>query len=194
MENIRRTDTDAHLTTRGESFSWGGPFVMGLLVTLLGVVALSASVVTSLISVFFYGGLLLASGVFELVSAFKRRKTGGALPLALAGILSVVVGFLVLARPLAGLVALTLLIAGFFFVNGLFHAITALMDRYRNWGWDFAYGAIAVVLGVIVIGQLPAASLWLLGTMISLEIIFRGVALMSTSLAVRRVMKHPITA
>ncbi|WP_239470192.1 HdeD family acid-resistance protein [Archangium violaceum] len=168
---------------------WGGPFVMGLLIALLGIVALGAVVLTSFLSVIFYGAMLVAAGIFEVVHAFRVRKTGPFLLFLLGGILSLVVGALVLARPGAGLVALTLLMAGYFFASGLFRSITSLADRYTGWGWDFAYGIVSVALGAIIFAQLPYSSLWALGVVVGVEILARGVSLMAGSLAVRGAMR-----
>ncbi|QRO03017.1 DUF308 domain-containing protein [Archangium violaceum] len=162
---------------------------MGLLIALLGIVALGAVVLTSFLSVIFYGAMLVAAGIFEVVHAFRVRKTGPFLLFLLGGILSLVVGALVLARPGAGLVALTLLMAGYFFASGLFRSITSLADRYTGWGWDFAYGIVSVALGAIIFAQLPYSSLWALGVVVGVEILARGVSLMAGSLAVRGAMR-----
>lgn len=189
MERTTPGHTTASTVTRESSARWGGPFVLGLIVLLLGIVALSASVITSLVSVIFYGVILFASGISEIIYGFRRRKQegGGTALFVLAGVLSIVVGFLIFSRPLVGLTALTLLLAGYFLVNGLFRFVTSIADRYPGWGLDCFYGVVAVFLGVIVIAQLPEASLWLLGTLIGIEIIFRGIALISAALTLRKV-------
>ena len=127
-----RTDirqTPSATTSPSTRRKWGGPFLLGMLVVALGVVALSASVITSLVSVVFYGAMLFGSGILELILAFQGRKSGHAVPFLLAGVLSIVSGFLMLTRPMAGLVALTLLIASFLLVSGLFRGINAVVLR-----------------------------------------------------------------
>ncbi|WP_395849338.1 HdeD family acid-resistance protein [Cystobacter fuscus] len=179
---------------RSTSGLWGGPFVMGLLLSLLGIVALGAVVVTSVASVIFFGSMLVVAGVFEVVHAFRVRKTGPFLMFMLGGVLSIVVGAMVLARPGSGLVAMTLLLAGYFFASGLFRGITSIVDRYAGWGWDFAYGIVSVVLGVIISAQMPASTLWALGLVVGVEILSRGISIMAGSLAVRGAMQrlaHP---
>ncbi|MFP2956568.1 HdeD family acid-resistance protein [Myxococcus sp. 1LA] len=174
---------------RVNSAAWGGPFVMGLLMTLLGIVALGAAVFTSMVSVILFGAMLAGAGIVEVISAFRTRKEGGPFWLyLLSGILSVVVGLFVLVYPAAGLGALTLLLAGYFFASGLFHAITSVVDRYPQWGWDFFYGAVSVVLGIMVMRQWPISAVWLVGTLVGIGIFFRGVALMAGAFAVRKVL------
>ncbi|GEL71441.1 HdeD family acid-resistance protein [Myxococcus virescens] len=176
--------------TRGNSAAWGGPFIMGILMTLLGIVALGAAFFTSLVSAILFGAMLAAAGVMEVISAFRTRKEGGPFWLyLLSGILSVVVGLFVLVYPAAGLGAMTLLLAGYFFASGLFHAVTSVMDRYPRWGWDFLYGAVSIFLGIIVMRQWPISAVWLVGTLVGIGIFFRGVALMAGALTVRKVLR-----
>lgn len=176
---------------RRSSAVWGGPFVLGLLMAVLGVAALGAAFLTSLVTVLFYGAMLVGMGIAEVAAAFRVRRTGGPFGLyLLGGVLSVVVGLFALLFPAAGLGALTLLLAGYFFASGLFHAITSVMDRYERWGWDFLYGAISVFLGVVVMARWPVSAAWLVGTLVGIGILSRGLALMAGSLVVRRTLRQ----
>ncbi|WP_395846693.1 HdeD family acid-resistance protein [Cystobacter fuscus] len=192
---ITSSNIDSGTTSqRNRSGLWGGPFVMGLLLSLLGIVALGAVVATSVASVIFFGSMLVVAGVFEIIHAFRVRKTGPFLMYLLGGVLSIVVGAMVLARPGSGLVAMTLLLAGYFFASGLFRGITSIVDRYAGWGWDFAYGIVSVVLGVIISSQMPTSTLWALGLVVGVEILSRGISIMAGALAVRGAMQrlaHP---
>lgn len=188
--NPTSSDTGSPAGTRMGSSVWGGPFVVGLLITLLGCLALVSIGITSLISVFLYGVLLAAMGIGEIIHAFRIRKTGPFLLFLLGGVLSIVVGVLVLAWPGAGLAAMTLLLAGYFFATGLFRTITSVMDRYPRWGWDCADGIISIALGVIIMAQWPLSTLWAVGIVVGVGIISRGIALMASSLAVRSVLRQ----
>lgn len=178
-------------TPRVTSAVWGGLFILGLLMTVLGVIALGAAYFASLVTAIYFGAMLTVMGIVEVVAAFRVRRSGGPSWLyLLSGILSIVVGLFLLVYPAAGLAALTLMLAGYFFASGLFHAITSITDRYPRWGWDLAYGAISVLLGVIVMAQWPISAVWLVGTVVGIGILFRGVTLMAGSLALRRAMRE----
>lgn len=180
MDNIRRE----------ESATWGGPFLLGLLLVIVGIACIGAAYTASVASVLVLGGFLVVAGVLELVGGARSHERRVRPWVWLEGILSIVIGVLILARPLAGLATLTLLLACYFFANGLFHGITAVADRYPGWGMDLLYGIVAVFLGIMVVRTWPLSSLWLAGTLIGVEIIFRGVSLMSAGLFVRRLL-HP---
>jgi uncharacterized membrane protein HdeD (DUF308 family) len=169
---------------------WGGLFVSGLLVSAVGVVALLSSAIAGVASAIFVGALLAVAGVIELVFAFRVHRDERAL-LLLGGVASLVVGVIFLIRPGAGLAALTLLVTGYFFVSGIHRLVTSIADRYPQWGWDFFYGLVAIALGVIVIAEWPLSALWLVGTLVGVELIFRGAAMMGAGLSLRYVLHHP---
>jgi uncharacterized membrane protein HdeD (DUF308 family) len=169
---------------------WGVPMVMGILLIVGGVLALSATVLTSLVSVIYLGALLLIVGVLEIVGAFRIRRRDPFVVYFLAGMLSLVVGGLFLYRPLAGLAALTLLIAGYLFASGLFRGIVPLVNRYPRWGWDLAYAILAVSLAVYLAASWPTSTLWVLGTVVAVEIIARGITLVAASRVLRDLLRH----
>jgi uncharacterized membrane protein HdeD (DUF308 family) len=172
---------------RARAGMWGGSFVAGLLIFLLGVFCLIAAGITGLVSIILIGVLLLVAGVLEIVSALRERKQGRqALSHFLVGILSIVVGVLFLVRPAVGLAAVSLLLAAYFFADGLFRSITSLLDRYEGWGWDFLSGAVSVILGIIVFSNWPISALWVVGVLVAVQLMMRGALVMSVSLGLRR--------
>jgi uncharacterized membrane protein HdeD (DUF308 family) len=164
-----------------------------LILAALGIFAIIASGIASIATVIVFGLVLLASGIAQITHSFAFRREGRFVLNLLSGVFAVVVGVFLLFSPVAGLKAITVLLIGFFLVNGLFHAITAVADRYPNWGLDLAYGVAAIALGIVAIGQFPLTAAWLVGTLVGLEILFRGIMLMSVSMAVRRVAREAST-
>jgi uncharacterized membrane protein HdeD (DUF308 family) len=187
--NVERTPrTRLDRPPRGASAVWGAPFLLGLLTALAGFVLLGATFFTSMVTVYFVGMMLVIGGVLEIIAGVRMRGEGGGTfwSFLLGGVLTTVVGILTVMFPGAGLASLTLLLAGYFFASGLFHVITSVMDRYAQWGWDLAYGLISLVLGLSVMAQWPTSSVWLVGTLVGVAVLFRGLAMMSGSLMLRR--------
>jgi uncharacterized membrane protein HdeD (DUF308 family) len=166
--------------------AWGSTFVLGMLMALLGLMAIGGAPATGFISIVVLGVFLVVAGVFEAYHALSRRTGGNRLLFLLGGILSIVVGGLLMFRAGAGLAAITLLLAGYFVANGLFRCVTSIADRYVHWSWDFVLGLISIALGVIVFARWPVSSLWLVGTLVGVEIFFRGCSLMLAGLDIRR--------
>ncbi len=188
-DSSKHTRTNPELG-RSRSAVWGAPFVLGLAISLLGVLAFIAARITSLATILVFGALLAVGGIVEIVEGFLHRKAGHLARHVLSGVLATVVGAILLFRPVAGLSAVGLLLGGFFLVSGLFRGITAVADRYERWGFDLAYGLLAIGLGVIVFAGWPLTSLWLVGALIGAELILRGVAIMGVSLTVRRELQR----
>jgi uncharacterized membrane protein HdeD (DUF308 family) len=96
-----------------------------------------------------------------------------------------VVGAMVFMHPAAGALALTLLLASLFLVGGIFRIIAAIVIRFPRWGWAVASGVITVALGVVVWTGWPLTSLWVIGTLVAIELVFRGWAWVMAGAAMR---------
>jgi uncharacterized membrane protein HdeD (DUF308 family) len=190
MKTVQETDMKSN-----ESIgpSWGIPMTIGVLTIMSGVFALYTSMLTSIVSAVMIGSLLVGVGLLEILTAFRLRRAGPTLLYSLEGLLAIVVGALFIYRPLAGTASLTLLIACYLFAGGLFRGITSITDRYPGWGWDFANGLMAVLLGAYVAASWPVSSLWVLGTVVGAEIVVRGCTLVAASWALRDI-QHTVHA
>ena len=65
-------------------------------------------------------------------SAFLRRRWGGFFIELFAGLLYIVVGLMVVGNPAESAVALTLLVALFLLIGGIFRIATALTVRFHH--------------------------------------------------------------
>lgn len=164
---------------------WGGTVAVGVLLLVLGVFAIGSSVTASIVTIALLGSLLIAGGIAEMIGAFRLRDRGFAAPF-LAGLLSAIVGGLVIWHPIAALATATLLISLEYIAVGLFRAITALLDRYAQWGWDVAYGVLALLVGGYLLATWPVSSLFILGLIVGVELILRGAAWIAGGFALRR--------
>jgi uncharacterized membrane protein HdeD (DUF308 family) len=172
-------------TRSRKTHTWGLPMTIGVLLIFGGMFALGATAMTSLVSIIYFGTLLLAVGILEIVAAFRLRREGPVLTYVLAALLTIVVGGLFVFRPAASLASVTLLIAGYLFASGLFRGMTSLMERNPGWGWDFAYALLTVGLGFYVSAAWPLSSFWVVGTIVAIEIIARGITLVAAAWALR---------
>lgn len=164
---------------------WGLWLVTGIVLTIFGLVLLESPVVTTIASVFVFGWLLILGGLIHIVSAILDRHSHNFwLHLAISS-LAIVFGLLMLLNPKVTLVTLTLLIAAFFFSNGIFRILGSLITRFKGWGWYFVNGLISLLLGILIIIHWPASSLWVIGLFIGIDFLFIGISLIITSLSKR---------
>ena len=167
--------------------SWGWFVALGIALIVLGGACILGAVTATLVTVLAFGWLLLAAAVFALIQAFRTRTWGGFFLCLLSALLRGVTGYLLLRYPLAGEMSLTLILASFFIVGGLFRAIGAGTLQFPQWGWAAFSGIVSVALGVMLLTQLPVSSIWFIGLAIGIDFIFDGVSFVALGTAVRSV-------
>lgn len=164
---------------------WVWFLVWGILLILLGVVALAYTPAATIGTVLVLGWLLVFSGIVEAVHAFQARRWGGVFLHLAGGVLGILIGLVIVTHPLAGALAWTLLFASFFTVIGLFRLVGAIWLRYRSWGWAVFDGIMTLVLGVLLWAGLPWSGFWFLGLTLGIALILRGWSTIMFALAVR---------
>lgn len=164
---------------------WGWFLGLGIGLIILGTIAVGASAVTTLATVFLIGCLMLFVGALEIVHAFAVKEWGGFFINLLTGVLYVVVGFMMIANPGATALTLTLLIAMFLIFGGLFRIITAVLTRFQNWIWLLLHGVISLLLGIMIWKQFPVSGLWVIGLFVGIDMIFNGWSMVMLGLAAK---------
>ena len=169
--------------------SWGWFLVLGVALAVLGVSCIAFDVTATFASVLVFGWLLLISGVFQLVHAFRTGTWSGTLLNLLSALFRGFTGFLLIRYPIMGAEALTVVLASFFIVAGLFRAIASAMVKLPRWGWVVFSGAITTVLGFLLLAQMPISGIWFIGFAIGVDLIFDGIATIGFAAAIHRVPK-----
>jgi uncharacterized membrane protein HdeD (DUF308 family) len=165
---------------------WGWHLAMGIALVLLGVIALIDSVAVSVVSMIFFGWLLLIGGIIEGVQAFRHRRGSHFFLHLLNAAFAIVLGLLLLRNPLAGSLVMTLLLALYFLVAGTFRIFIALTVEITGSGWMLVDGIITLILGILVWAQWPIAGLWIIGLFIGVNLITYGWSQMMLAFALRR--------
>jgi uncharacterized membrane protein HdeD (DUF308 family) len=170
---------------------WGWYLALGLVLVILGAIALFLVPAATLATVLVLGWLLVISGIIECVHAFQMRRWGGVFLHLVGGILGVVVGLLVVMHPVAGALAWTLLFASFFTVVGIFRIVAAARLKFPFWGWAVFDGAVTTLLGLILWVSWPWSGLWFLGVALGVSLILRGWSYVMLSIAARASVATP---
>jgi len=127
------------LGLRGEADGtvWWTMVVLGLLAVAAGVTAFAWPGLTLLVLATIIAISAIVRGAFEIFAAITLRKElDDEWILGLSGAMSIIFGALIMFRPGAGLIALTLLIGAYMLALGVFAIALALRLRMmgRNWG------------------------------------------------------------
>jgi len=166
--------------------SWGWFLALGIVLIVLGTVCIAGEVLATFATILVLGWLLLISGVVALVHAFQIHSWPGFFMYLLSALLRGFTGYALIRYPLAGAVALTLVLGAFFIVGGLSRAIGAIVMKFPRWGWAVFSGVVAVALGIMLLEQLPVSSVWFIGFAIGVDMILEGISLIGFATAIHK--------
>jgi len=164
---------------------WGWFLALGVGLLALGVAAVARAVTATVASMLFFGWLLVLAGAIEVVQAVAVGHWAGFFQHLFAAILFLVAGFIMVFRPVISAEVLTLFMALFFLIGGLFQLIGSIWIGLPGWGWSAADGVITVILGLMVLAQWPASGLWVIGLLLGIDLIFYGLAWVAIALGLR---------
>jgi uncharacterized membrane protein HdeD (DUF308 family) len=155
----------------------------GILFILLGLCAIVIPQLFTVAVVVFLGWLLLFGGVVHVGRAVMTVNMPGFGWWLFIGILQVVVGYLFIAKPMAGALTLTMLLTLFFAMEGVAKISLALMMRpLTNWGFMLFSGATALLFAIIIWLSWSESVQWLLGLFLGINMLFMGGTLVKISL------------
>jgi uncharacterized membrane protein HdeD (DUF308 family) len=169
----------------------GVGMAVGILVVVAGILALLSPLVAGLSIAIAVGVLIIASGVSRLFLAFKMGSFGHGLLVFLLGLLSIVIGGYMVSRPGMALATLTLVLAVYFAVDGVFQIIWAFRLRpIKGWGWSLFSGIVSLALGIMIWRQFPVSGVWAVGTLAGIHMVFGGSSVASLCNSARRAAKE----
>ncbi len=168
---------------------WFLYFLFGLVLVALGVIAVVQSFASTLASVVIFGWLLIFSGLSQAILAFWVRQWSGFFLHLLGGVLEIVIGVLGVGAPIAAAAGVTLLLAVFLLVGGLFRMITALLLRFPGSAWSVLGGFISFLLGLALWRQWPMSGFWFIGICVGTALWMHGASWLAFALSMRRIPK-----
>lgn len=167
---------------------WGWFVALGIVLIVLGIIAWLDVVAVTIASTLVIGAILLIGGAFQIFHAFMARQWRSFIFGLLSGVLYFIGGLLIINEPVRGAIVLTLLLAAIIIVGGIVRIVLALRHReVRTWGLVLLSGLVSLAVGVLIYASLPWAGLWVLGTLIAVELVLQGVGWLSFGIALRRV-------
>jgi len=170
-----------------ESVGWS--VGLSILMIVAGILAIVIPPVAGIAVVVVVAWLLIFSGAAHLVFAWHVRSTGGVIWEVLLGILYAAVGVYTLIHPVAGLAALTLVLAIYLFVEAVFELILSFRLRpMPGSNWLLFDGIITLILAILIWRSWPSSTEWVIGTLLGISMLFSGVSRLSLSLAARRLL------
>jgi uncharacterized membrane protein HdeD (DUF308 family) len=160
--------------------------LMGVMLILLGVLAMATPAVAGKTVVMVIGIVMLLAGVIQIVSGFRSEGRSGRIGPIILGALALLCGIGLLSEPIFGMVYITLLLAIFFAVEGVWKIITAFSYRPAT-GWlaVLASGFLTLILGLLIWNEWPISGLWAIGVLVGINLLMTGVSLVAVASTLR---------
>jgi len=183
MSNASNVGTSAH--NLGEAVErlrgkWAAITAFGVLLVALGVAALAFSLIATIVTVTLNGVLFLIAGAAEIGIGMHSREWGRFFLWVIGGLVYIAAGILCIVNPLLASAGLTLLLGAGLIAAGAVRAFLAFQlpaDHPR--ALVFLAAAVTILLGLIIVTHWPSDSVYVLGALLGVDLLFHGVGWVS---------------
>jgi uncharacterized membrane protein HdeD (DUF308 family) len=149
--------------------------IWGIAVLIMGILAIAMPFVTGVAITISIGAILLVTGIAQFIFAFQSHSFGSGILRFAFGLMAAMCGISLISQPAAGLATITLFLAVWFFVDGLFAIFTGISRRPDNgWGLIAFNGFVGLILGIMIYRQFPVSATWLVGLLVGIRLIMAG--------------------
>jgi uncharacterized membrane protein HdeD (DUF308 family) len=172
-----------------KAINWS--IALSVLLIIAGLFAILIPWLSGIAITLFFGWAMIFSGVTHFIFAFKTHTTGGLIWELLIGAVYVFTGVYLILHPIDALFVLTLILACYLFFEGIVEVIQYFQLRPRHGaGWLLVDGVITLILAIMIWRAWPASSVWVVGTLVGISMIFSGLSRLMLSLAAKRVLNQ----
>jgi uncharacterized membrane protein HdeD (DUF308 family) len=162
---------------------------LSVLLIVAGFFAMLIPFISGVAITLFFGWAMIISGVTHFIFAFKTHTKGGLIWELLIGAVYLFTGVYLILHPLDALLALTLILACYLFFEAIVEFIQFFQLRPRHGAsWLIVDGVITLILAIMIWRSWPASSIWVIGTLVGISMIFSGFSRLMLSLAAKRAL------
>lgn len=167
---------------------WKAFLFEGIVLAVLGLAAMIVPPLASLAVTIFLGWMFLISGVAGLIVTFWARQMPGFWWSLFSAALAVLAGLVLLARPMQGVLTLTIVVGAYFLAEGVATIMYALEHRRElseRWSWLLVSGLMDILIAFLIIAGLPGSAEWAIGLLVGINLVLGGASLIGMALAAR---------
>lgn len=169
------------------TWSWWLVLLVGLLSVVAGVVILFKPGDSLATLAVIAGIFLLVDGILELASSFMRSTQSRGL-VALFGVLTAVVGVLLIRHPIGGVAAVALLIGIWLIAIGVIRFVTAF-EELDHRGWHAFAGILELIAGIVIVAN-PGIGFATLAILVGIGFILNGIGMTALGWGMREVRRE----
>jgi uncharacterized membrane protein HdeD (DUF308 family) len=160
--------------------------VTGVLALIGGIVSIAVPPIASVAIATFVGVVLMYAGVVMAINAFGAPTRGRTVWRVIEGALTLAAGICLVAFPLTGTLTLTFFLAAWFFAHGvLLLAVAPQLPERTTKIWTGVNGVVSLLLGVLIVADLPSSAGWAIGLLVGVNLVFFGVRALMASHALK---------
>jgi uncharacterized membrane protein HdeD (DUF308 family) len=168
---------------------WKAFLFEGILLAVLGLAAMIVPPLASLAVTIFLGWMFLISGIAGLFVTYWARQMPGFWWSLFSAALAVLAGLVLLARPMQGVLTLTIVVGAYFLIEGVTTIMYALEHRRElseRWSWLLVSGLMDILISFLIISGLPGSAEWAIGLLVGINLVLGGASLVGMALAARK--------
>ncbi len=147
----------------------------GFVLVILGAIAILAPFISSMTLTGLVSICAVAGGLTIATFAYRQNTWLKKIAVFVGGILFTIIGALMFYTPIISLESLTLVAIAVFIADGIMQLYLAYENRKQSWGWNVMSGICGLALAGLLVYNWPVSSLYALGTLFGVRIIFSGV-------------------
>lgn len=164
--------------------------IFGVITIILGILAMLSPGLTGMSVAMAVGILVLIGGIVRMIWAFQAETFGRGLLMFAIGVLTLLCGIALTAHPLFTTGVLTIMLAIYFLVDGIFEIVGGFQMRpVSGWGFMIFGGIVSILLGIMIWRQFPLAGAWAIGILLGIKLFFIGMMMVTGGTAVRQLAR-----
>ena len=167
---------------------WKTFLIEGIVLSILGLAAIIVPQLASLAVTIYLAWMFLIMGILGLVMTFWARGMPGFWWSLISAVLAITAGAILLARPMQGVLTLTIVVGVYFLAEGVATIMYALEHRRElsgRWSWLVVSGVVDIIISGLIITGLPSSAEWAIGLLVGINLLFGGASLIGMALAAR---------
>jgi uncharacterized membrane protein HdeD (DUF308 family) len=170
---------------------WKWFFGFGVVIAILGLIALLNVVDATLVTTVFVGFMLVFGGIASIIGAFaSTTSVGWRVLMGILGVLYILVGVNIIANPFAGAVALTVVVGIVLIAEGVIRGFNVFTQPSGHRVLNGTIAVIDLLLGFWLLTNIPISGV-AIGFFVGLQLLMAGILWMAIGWMARSATQVP---
>ena len=165
---------------------WYLIMALGVVYILASAVALYSIVMSAVASVLIVGIMMLIAGVAQVINACQLKSWSKFFLWIAIGALYIFAGVATFENPVLASLLLTFMLGASLIISGMIRMTLGFSMKIGTpWVFVFLSGVITLLLGFVILAHWPVSSIYTLGFLLGLDLLFVGLSWIGMALRLR---------